>query len=163
LKPGDARRQRIVALLLVPSALAVAGLLLVLRLHFQPPSVPAYRIADADAAGATVEVHPGARFTLEVRPAEPVVGAVAARGFLLRGDEVRAWDPPFEVSRDGTLRIAGPVDVLFAGVPQGEWELALAVGRPENLPTAPRDVLRARDEDAGTVVWHLLRERIHLG
>jgi hypothetical protein len=168
LSPHDRQRQRIVALLLVPAAVAVTAALLLLRLHFQPPTVPAYTLAplasDAGAAGAAVvEVHPGGRFSIELRPSQPVVGAVAARGFLLRGDDVRPWDPPFEVARDGTVRLAGPVDVLFAGVPAGEWEVAVAVGRPENLPTAPRDVLRARDEDAGTSVWHLVRERIRLG
>jgi hypothetical protein len=166
LSPEVRRRQRIVALLLVPAAVAVAGALLLLRLHFQPPTVPAYTVAPSapsDAGASVVEVHPGARFSIELRPSETVVGAVAARGFLLRGDEVRPWDPPFEVARDGTVRIAGPVDVLFAGVPTGEWEVAVAVGRPENLPTAPRDVLRARDQDADTVVWHLVRERIRLG
>jgi hypothetical protein len=92
-----------------------------------------------------------------------VTGAVAVRGFLLRGDEVRPWDPPFEVSRDGSVRVSGPVDALFKGVPAGEWEVALAVGRPEALPTAPRDVLRARDPDAGSQAWRLLRRRVVLG
>ena len=92
-----------------------------------------------------------------------MTGAVAARGFLLRGDEVQAWDPPFTVDRDGTIRLDGPVEALFAGVPPGPWDIAVAVGRPETLPTAPRDVLRARDAGAGDAAWRLVREHVVLG
>jgi hypothetical protein len=153
------------ALLVVPSAIAVAGLLLVLRLHFQPPTVPPYTIERESADRAETELVRGDRFEVDLRPDEPVVGAVGARGFLLRGDEVRPWDPPFAVERDGSVRIAGAVEKLFANVPAGAWEIAVAVGRPEMLPTAPKDVLRARDssKDGGAAPWHLVRERIRLG
>jgi hypothetical protein len=97
---------------------------------------------------------------MELRPTAPVEGAVGARGFLVRDNVVRPWDAPFVVDRDGTVRIAGAVDSLFAGVPSGEWDIAVAVGRPENLPTAPRDVLRARDSSGGGAAsWHLVVER----
>jgi hypothetical protein len=66
------------------------------------------------------------------------------------------------VAGDGTVRIAGDVDTLFAGVPKGEWEVAVAVGRPETLPTAPNDVLRARDQHEASVSWRLVRERVIL-
>jgi hypothetical protein len=101
---------------------------------------------------------------MDLRPSAPVDGAVAARAFLLRGDAVRPWSIPFAVERDGTVRIVGPVDTLFAGVPSGAWEVAIAVGRPENLPTDPRDVLHARDRaaDSGAAAWHLVRERVRL-
>jgi hypothetical protein len=57
------------------------------------------------------------------------------------------------------------VDALFAGVPAGPWEVAIAVGRPETLPTAPRDILRARDGGAAgaDAAWRLVRQRIVLG
>jgi hypothetical protein len=78
------------------------------------------------------------------------------------------------VDRDGSLRISGSVDALFAGVPAGPWEIAVAVGRPENLPASPRDVLRARDldatraprdasPDAGAAAWHLVVQRVLVG
>jgi hypothetical protein len=60
------------------------------------------------------------------------------------------------------VRISGPVDSLFAGVPPGPWQVAVAVGRPETLPTAPRDVLRARDSDGGTTAWRLVVVPIRL-
>jgi hypothetical protein len=152
----------ILPLLLVPTAIAIAAILVWLRFHFQPPTVPAYALA-THAAGAVLR--PGDHFEADVRPASPVTGAVAARAFLLRGNEVRAWDPPFEVARDGSVRIAGRVAELFPNVPTGEWEMAVTVGRPETLPTTPRDVLRVRDahSDAGAAAWRLVRQWITLG
>ena len=161
---GGPGRGRIVAVLLVPAAILVAAGLLVLRMHLEPPRVPTYALAPPPAPDEEpVKLVRGTRFEIEARPDAEVTGAVAVRGFLLRGDQVRPWDPPFEVTRDGTVRVVGTVDQLFAGVPAGEWEVALAVGRPESLPTAPRDVLRARDPDAGSEAWRLLRRRVIVG
>jgi hypothetical protein len=157
---GETRRRSVVALLLVPAAILVTATLLVLRLRMEPPTVPTYALA-ADAG--TVVLRAGERFHLVVEPAGMVTGAVAARGFLVRGDEVQAWDPPFTVDRDGSIHLDGPVDTLFAGVAPGPWEVAVAVGRPETLPTAPRDVLRARDASAGDAAWRLVREHVVLG
>jgi hypothetical protein len=157
---GETRRRSVVALLLVPAAILVTATLLVLRLRMEPPTVPTYALA---GDGGSVALHAGERFRLVVEPEGLVTGAVAARGFLVRGDEVQAWDPPFTVDRDGTIRLDGPVDALFAGVPPGPWDIAVAVGRPETLPTAPRDVLRARDAGAGDAAWRLVREHVVLG
>ncbi len=152
-----------IALVLVPGAAAVAVALVSLRLHFQPPTVPVFTVADARAdSDGELSLEAGGHFELELRPQQPVAGAIAARGILLRGDTVRPWDPPFTVAGDGTVRIEGTVDALFAGVPPGPWEVAIAVGRPENLPTAPRDVLRARDQQPEGVSWRLVRERVVL-
>jgi hypothetical protein len=112
-----------------------------------------------------VTLAPGSQFELELRPQAPLSGAVAARGFLLQGDTVRPWDPAFTVATDETVRISGPVDAIFAGVSPGAWEVAVAVGRPETLPTAPMDVLRARGaqpEPNEKVGWRLVRERVVL-
>jgi hypothetical protein len=149
-----------IALALVPGAAVVAVCLVSLRLHFQPPTVPAFAVAGARPDEVPLE--PGGRFELELRPLGSVTGAIAARGFLLRGDTVRPWDPPFSVDGDGTVRISGAVDALFAGVPAGPWEVAVAVGRPETLPTAPNDILRARGEQPENVGWRLVRERVVL-
>jgi len=165
--PGTHRSK--LALFLAPTAALAAGALLALRMHFQPPTVPPYAIAPGSGdSSETVSEEGTARdgegFALDLQPSGPVTGAIAARAFLLRGDDVRPWDPPFEVSRDGTVRIAGAVHTLFAGVPDGPWEVAVAVGRPEVLPTAPRDVLHARDADpdASSAAFRLVRTRIVL-
>lgn|ERR1700690_3204360 len=158
--PRGERPSRL-AILVVPAAVGVAAVLLALRLHFQPPTVPPYVL------GAPVDLtvlRPGGRFELELRPTATVTGAVGARAFLVRQAEVRPWEPSFEVARDGSVRVGGTVDALFAGVPPGDWEVDVAVGRPETLPTAPKDILRARDADgdAGMAAWRLVRERIRL-
>jgi hypothetical protein len=154
--PSSTGRRSTLALLLLPAAVAVAGALLGLRLYFQPPTVPPYMLT---ARSEATTLRAGDRFEVDLRPTAPVTGAVGARAFLFRGDEVWPWDPPFQVARDGSVRIAGAADTLFANVPSGPWEIAVAVGRPETLPTAPRDVLRARDVDAGprAAAWRLVR------
>ncbi len=156
---------RLAALVLVAAAALVAGTLLLLRMHFEPPTVPRYVASFPPGAAAVVALRSGDRYEIEMRPEAPVVGAVAARAFLVRGDEVRPWDPPVEIAREGTVRIAGQVDALFAGVPSGPWQLAVAIGRPEVLPTAPRDVLRARDttpDDRRAAAWRLVLSQIRL-
>jgi hypothetical protein len=158
---AGSRLQRIVALALVPTAALGAGALIALRLHYQPPRVPEYVVANASDAEQPLAPH--GQFDVVLRPAARVDGAIGARAFLLRGDTVRPWDPPFEVTRDGTVTIAGAVDALFDGVPPGPWEVAVAVGRPEVLPTAPRDVVRARRHDAGAdASWRLAVVRVRL-
>jgi hypothetical protein len=154
------RSRSIVPVLLVGAAVLGAVLLLVLRMRMEPPTVPEYVLG---GDGGAIVLHRGERFRFDVDPMGQVVGAIGARGFLLRGDEVRPWDPPFQVARDGSVHLAGPVDTLFQGVPPGTWELAVAVGRPENLPTAPRDILRAREGSPAQAAWRLVRESIILG
>ncbi len=129
--------------------------------------MPSYSLVRAGATdggteGGEFAVRPGATFEMVLRPASPVEGAIGARAFLLRGSEVRPWNPPSSVGLDGSVRITGPVDTLFAGIPAGGWEVAVAVGRPEVLPSAPGDITRARDEDTRPSAWRLVRERVRL-
>jgi hypothetical protein len=149
---------RAAALLLVPAAIVVALVLLVLRVRLEPPTVPPYVLVD----GGTAVLRRGDRFEMEVDPTAQLVGAVGVRAFLVQGDTVRPWDPPVEIARGGTVHIEGAVDRLFAGVPAGEWDVTLAVGRPETLPRAPVDVLQARGTDAGAAAWRLVRMRVRL-
>ena len=149
-------------MLLAPTAVFVAVGMLVLRMQIQPPTIPPYRIAPSASAGQEPELRPGDRFTLTLEPVGQLTGAITGRGFLLQGDQVRPFEPEFLVDRDGTIHVAGDVSKLFAGVPPGEWEVEIAVGRPETLPTSTRDVLRPRDADAGPAAWWLVRQRVHL-
>lgn len=143
-----------VALVLLPAAVLVTALLLALRVHLQPPTVPPYTAVDA----GPLVLHPGSELSLDLAPSTPVSGAVGARAFLVQGTVVRPWDPPITVDRDGTVHVRGSAGTLFAGVPPGQWELTVAVGRPENLPTAPADVLRARTDDGDhPSAWRLVR------
>jgi hypothetical protein len=146
-----------IALALVPGAAVVAVCLVSLRMHFQPPTVPSFAIADA-MDGASLG-H-GDDFNLVIKPAVPLKGAIAARGFLLQDDKTLPWKPDFAIAADGTVRVSGPVDTLFKDVPPGAWDVAVVVGRPETLPAKPEDVLRARDQYE--LSWRLVRERIIL-
>jgi hypothetical protein len=159
--------QKLLAVVVVPAAVIVSALLLYFRTKLEPPTVPPYILGGSDG-GEVVRVAQGGRFAFAAEPVGMVQGAVGARGFLVRGDEVRMWDPPFSVDRDGSVHIEGTVDSLFGGVPAGPWEVVVAIGRPETLPTAPRDILRARaaapaEGSAGHAAWHLVREQIVLG
>jgi hypothetical protein len=159
---SEARSGRKVVVLLLPVAALVAAGLVAIRLHYEPPTIPPYWIAEPAGAGQRAMVlTPGASFRTVLRPASAVKGAIAARGFLVRGTEVRPWSASPSVSLDGSVTIDGRVDALFAGVPAGAWDVAVAVGRPEVLPTAPRDVTRPRDE-ARPSAWRLLEERVVL-
>lgn len=149
---------RIVALVLVPAAVALAVVMLVMRMRLEPPTVPAYVLVE----GGPPVLSRGERFEMVVDPTGQVTGAIGVHAFLIQDDTVRSWDPPVEVERGGTVRIDGPVDQLFAGVPAGEWDVAVAVGRPETLPTAPIDVLRARGADGGAAAWRLVRMHVRL-
>ena len=99
-------------------------------------------------------------FTLTAGKALGVIGPTASGKSSLARMLVGVWTPG-----RGTVRLDGAVDTLFAGVPLGAWDVAIAVGRPETLPTAPRDILRARDAGASDAdaAWRLVRERIVLG
>jgi hypothetical protein len=154
----SSKRGKLVALLLAPTAVAVAVGLLVVRLQLEPPTVPAFALA---GDGGVRTVRRGELFGMTVNPQVQAAGAIGARAFLVRGDEVRPWTAPYSVALDGTVTVSGPVDVLFEGVPPGAWDVAIAVGRPETLPTAPRDILRARDAGAiPDAAWRLVRQPI---
>jgi hypothetical protein len=160
-----------IAYFLVPSAIVMAAGLILLRLHFQPPTVPRYemtflRTPETPSGPITpaeeLALPESAELEIEIHPTAPVRGAVGARAFLLRGDELRPWDPPFTAALDGSIRIAGRVDELFRTVPRGSWDVAVAVGRPEVLPTVPHDILQRRDHDPMEAGWHLVHKRIRL-
>jgi hypothetical protein len=152
---------RLAALLLVPSAVLVAVLMLALRLHFQPLAVPQYRL-ETDA-GAVEVLRPGGRVDLEATPQIEVQGAVTARAFLVSNGKAQPWKVPLEIGRDGSVHLVGPVDRLFADVPSGEWEIAIAVGRPELLPNDTRQLVVApADTDGGQAAWRVVRQRVLL-
>jgi hypothetical protein len=158
--PPESPRRSLIPPIVVGLAVLTAAVLLVLRMRLEPPTVPGYTLEGAD--GGDVVVREGQRFRLDLEPSGQVTGAVGAHAFLVRGETVRTWDPNFDVDRDGSVHVAGMVDKLFEGVPAGPWEMAIAVGRPETLPTAPRDILLAPDSGVSQAAWHLVRERIVL-
>jgi hypothetical protein len=72
---------------------------------------------------------------------------VEARVFLRQGEAVRAWPATIDVSAAGAVRVVASPDTLPPGT-QGEWELILAIGRPDAVP-APGDLDAARAAQRG--------------
>ena len=153
---------KVAAVILLPLAAILATVAIFLRLHFQPPTVPGYSL-DGDA-GPEVVLGPGAAFEMVARPSSPPAGNVGAKGFLLRGGDNRPWDAPYTTDVDGTVRIGGPVSQVFKGIPAGAWDVAVAVGRPETLPSMPADVERPREPTGGgaPAAFHVVHQRVML-
>lgn len=163
-QPRPPSRSRFAALLLVPAAALVAMLLVALRLSMQPPVVPAYAMevagAQQGAADEEAAFSRGAPVEIALRPSTPVAGAVAVRAFVVRDGTERGWQVRFDVSPDGSARLAGPAGALFAGVPDGSWDIVVVVGRPEVLPMTARAALR---EPQGASAWRAMRTRVRIG
>jgi hypothetical protein len=89
-----------------------------------------------DDPGGVVELVPGNRVVLTLRPDAPAPGKVSARAYLLGPSPVPERRVPVEVAESGAVRIALPAEQLFQGVPSGAWDLCVAVGDPSRLPPA---------------------------
>lgn len=162
---------RVVAAILLPLAAVIAVVAVFLRLHFQPPTVPPYSLSSVTGVSGApagdghdeVTLRPGSDFELVARPATPPAGIVGAKGFLLRSGDNRLWDAPYTAQPDGTIRIGGPVDTVFRNVPAGAWDVAVAVGRPETLPSMPADVERREgDPSPAAAAFHVVHQRVML-
>ncbi|WP_437970579.1 hypothetical protein WMF04_15385 [Sorangium sp. So ce260] len=138
-------------------------------------SVPSYTVSVAGGevgqrsasgdAGAleAARLGPGSKLEIALRPATRVEGPVAVRAFLIAGDKALPWDVRAEVSAQGAARIAGDTETLFRGVPEGEWEIAIAIGRPEALPDRPAELAGgARGEGENSNTFHVLRVKVQL-
>jgi anti-sigma factor RsiW len=153
------------------AAMAAAAVVLILALPRQGPPLPGYTLALSSEqtvrSGApepeVPRLGPGSQLDVLLRPEQAVEGPMEVRAFLVRPGEARAWNPPLERSPEGAVRIRGPVEALLS-IPPGEWTLAVAVGRPGELPEAPGEVLAAveagRAPEGGT--WTLLTRKFQL-
>ena len=100
-------------------------------------------------------------------PVEPLREKIAVRGTLLvrpGGTEpgrVRAWEPAVVPTGDNVIILSGTRLQLFPGVPRGEWDMIVAVGRPG--PSLPEgDLLRLADQGAPVGDVQVLKKRIVL-
>jgi hypothetical protein len=181
--PFRSRRRALTALLAGAPLVAAAAALFFLFRQVQSPGVPSYELMVAggerverstpDAAPSeTRRLGPGSSLTLTLRPATSVEGAVAVRGALVpvsaagtldRG--ARAWSPPVTITPDGVARVTGTKEALFPGVPAGTWEIILAVGRAEALPSgadALADAAAKAGEPGSDDAVRVLRARVVL-
>lgn len=142
--PFQNRRRWIGGLASAAAALA-ALLVLVLGRPDGLPPLPEYQL---ELLGGTQEMRSGEgpegsvakkyvegnRFELLLRPQAKVEGEVAVRSFLARGEDLRPFEVPAEISDQGAVRLQGEIgrDVQIEA---GAWTLWLTVGRPGTLPT----------------------------
>ncbi|WP_438037595.1 hypothetical protein [Sorangium sp. So ce128] len=101
----------------------------------------------SSGADATARLGPGSRLEITLRPATRVDGPVAVRAFLIQGETARPWDVHADLSEQGAARIEGDTETLFPGVPEGEWEIAIAIGRPAALPDSAAGLAHARPSE----------------
>ncbi|EYF00260.1 hypothetical protein [Chondromyces apiculatus] len=146
--PG--RRKLLASVLAGAAAMAAAAVVWVMAGSGARDGLPVYALAvlggeQTERHGGPPEaegpprIGPGSRLEIVLRPVTPAQVPVAVRGFLVSGGDVaagggRPWEPPVEISAEGSVRIAGSREALFPGVAPGEITLVLAVGRPEALP-----------------------------
>ncbi len=133
---------------------AAAALILLLRPHAPPDDpVPPYelvmlggdnivRSAPETRQARTARLAPGSRLEVRLRPGHRVQGSVALRGAVVRGADIRPWLPVTEVDPSGAIRVAGTREQLFAGLPDGEWTVVVAVGREHALPADVIELVR---------------------
>jgi len=142
-------------LLAVGVGLATVTVALTLWLHpaMEDPSLPVYSItarggtkqargaaADGDDEARTVapeqRLEPDSTLVVAARPETAVTGTVAARAFVVQGDDVSEVAPNAQVAPTGAieLRFRG-ADLI--GSRHGAARLRVVVGRPEGLRALP--------------------------
>ncbi len=151
--------------------LAAAAAILWFGLPSEPTPLPAYEIGVAEAGSKTmrsaglrrdglplrVRLGAGERFRLVLRPLVPVQGPVAVRGYLIRDEQPRRWQPTIEQAPSGAFLIAGDVDDWLV-LDEGSWTVALAVGRPDALPNEAQLMEALAAPHAAD--WQLLTQRL---
>jgi hypothetical protein len=156
--------------IVVAGALAAAAAFALIVHSTSPEPLPAYAMVvtggeledrSDDGKPAQTEVirlGPGSSLELTLRPAVRASGEVAVQGYLIRNGQARRWDVRAEISKEGAIRIQGDRESLFGGEPAGEVEIAVAVGRPGEMPPNEEAALRG----GGDAQWMLFRRRLEL-
>ncbi|WP_437313621.1 hypothetical protein [Sorangium sp. So ce385] len=122
------------------------------------------------------DLGPGSGLGIILRPVQAVQGEVVVSGVLVNREasgvrKVLMWLPQFgrgdgmsgvvgrdrvrlqsrTILPDGSISVFGSREVLFPNVPDGLWEVVIAVGRPEALPSDP-EVLATMDPLSGSEI-----------
>lgn len=150
------RRWRLkTALLAAAGACAAVAVALVLWLHPAPGelSLPAYSIAarggikqargvatdgpeDGQTVAAEQQLEPDSLLVVTARPETAVDGTVAARAFVVQGDQATEVAPNAQVAPTGAIELRFRGAELI-GARHGAASLRLIVGRPEALQALP--------------------------
>jgi hypothetical protein len=182
--PFRPKRRVISGLLAAAPLVAAAAAVFFFLRPVRSPAVPSYELMVAggeqvqrstpDAPPSEVRrLGPGSSLTLTLRPATRVEGPVAVRGALapvsatgtLERGGSRVWSPPITITPEGAVRITGTKEALFQSVPAGTWEILVAVGRSEALPSgadALVDAAARASEPRSDDAVRVLRARVLL-
>ena len=76
---------------------------------------------------------PGSTVTFLLRPAQRAEDAVVLAAWQQIGDDVERFEPGYEISEGGVIRIRGPADRLLGG-PPGDRRVILVVSPTSTLP-----------------------------
>lgn len=137
------RTRRAVLIVSFGGALAAAAAVLLILRAPTPAPLGDYElvIGPGDANGRSVSFPggaprfaPGSHFELIARPREPVAGPLAARAALVRNGRSEVWAAPAHIIKGGAVQIEGTREAVFPGIPDGDVEIWLAIGRPGELP-----------------------------
>jgi hypothetical protein len=162
------------ALLLAGPIAAAAGLILFLSFRSSStagPTLPAYSLSLSGGDRATrsgepveqgpVELHPGSRLEVVLRPATAVAGGVVVQSFVAEDGDARLLNVPIERSAEGAVRIAGEAQALLGAAP-GSRTLAFVVC-PEGAPLPTwADVARAAGGEARSGPCRVLSTHVRL-
>ncbi len=143
-RPLRARAPRIAAVVVLGLAAAAAAALL---LPGRPADLPAFAMtveggtrnmgARPDGSGDAVNLAPGNRVVVSVRPEKRVQRPLEARVFRYREGQSAAYRGPIAVTDTGSVRVLGPAEDLFEGAAAGRWKLCVVVGDPATAPEGP--------------------------
>ncbi len=162
--PHAAPRWRRAAMLGGPLAVAAAITLWVGTRSPAEDTIPPYELSmvslassrstPSAAAQLEVVVDPEGDFELVARPAAPTPG-VSARALL----DDAPWTAPVDVSREGSVRVAGSVSALF-GDGRQERRVTLIVAPAAEMPSETAAVGISRGEIGAPATTRVLRARV---
>lgn len=98
-------------------------------------NVAEVRAGDPQVVEARATVNKDGTLDIVLRPKEKVEGPIAVRCTLVRDGKPRAWTPPVQISKEGSVRISGAVKELFPDV-TAPWDVLVAIGPESALPAA---------------------------
>lgn len=112
----------------------------VTRSAAQDPNRPVYVLRGAKSSNA--HSGRGTPFQITLTAGAPASGPATMQAFLVRFGAVIPLDLHQEIpDASKSIVIEGHRESLFPHVPEGSYELWIAVGRPGTIPTTPEDLL----------------------
>lgn len=155
---------------------SVAAAAAALALWWPKPPVPPAKIALYTAhveAGAAHDREPKPnaiptlrrmeKLVISLKPEANISAQPGLRAFLGRGGMLQPWSVPTPTFYpNGTVELSGKRDALFAGLPEGYWDLVIVLGTSESLPSDAAMVLDAERNPKADARIQVFRIRVKL-